>query len=70
MIHTKQGHAMINNGLVNRPIIRVIDGRMVKDMVCKVAVMYGRELARYGFTDAHPFGSDRLDAFWSRFTTT
>lgn len=39
-------------------------------MLCKVAVMYGRELARYGFADAHPFGSDRLDAFWSRFTAT
>lgn len=39
-------------------------------MLCKVAVMYGRELARYGFADAHPFGSDRLDAFWSRFTST
>ncbi len=35
--------------------------------MCKVAVMYGKELAMYGFADAHPFGSDRLDAFWSMF---
>ena len=32
----------------------------------KVAVFYGKEL-RYGF-DNHPFGKDRLDAFWQYFT--
>ncbi|MEN8260585.1 MAG: acetoin utilization protein AcuC [Pseudomonadota bacterium] len=31
-------------------------------------VYYGSELARYGFGDGHPFGNDRLDAFWRRFT--
>ncbi len=35
--------------------------------MCKVGVIYGKELARYGFGNAHPFASDRLDAFWSRF---
>jgi acetoin utilization protein AcuC len=29
--------------------------------------MYGDPLALYGFGGAHPFGSDRLHAFWSRF---
>lgn len=27
-------------------------------------VYYGPELARYGFGQGHPFGPDRLDAFW------
>ena len=30
-----------------------------------VGVYYGEELARYGFGHGHPFGTDRLDAFWS-----
>ena len=29
-----------------------------------VAVYRGEELARYGFGDGHPFGPDRLEAFW------
>lgn len=29
-----------------------------------VRVYYGEALARYGFPDGHPFGPDRLDAFW------
>lgn len=29
-----------------------------------VRVYYGPMLARYGFGDGHPFGPDRLDAFW------
>jgi acetoin utilization protein AcuC len=29
-----------------------------------VAVYYGQELAAYGFGHGHPFGTDRLDAFW------
>ncbi len=29
-----------------------------------VCVYYGEELARYGFGQGHPFGPDRLDAFW------
>jgi len=28
-------------------------------------VTYGSELASYGFGDGHPFGPDRLDAFWN-----
>jgi acetoin utilization protein AcuC len=28
-------------------------------------VYYGDELARYGFGHGHPFGPDRLDAFWA-----
>jgi len=30
-----------------------------------VLVYYGEALARYGFGEGHPFGPDRLDAFWS-----
>jgi acetoin utilization protein AcuC len=30
-----------------------------------VAVYHGEELARYGFGHGHPFGTDRLAAFWS-----
>jgi acetoin utilization protein AcuC len=29
-----------------------------------VCVTYGAALARYGFGDGHPFGPDRMDAFW------
>lgn len=29
-----------------------------------VCVYIGEELARYGFGDGHPFGPDRMDAFW------
>ena len=32
----------------------------------RVAVYHGEELARYGFPDGHPFGGDRLGAFWRR----
>ena len=38
-----------------------------KASVHSVAVMYGEALARYGFGGSHPFGADRLQAFWSRF---
>ncbi len=31
-----------------------------------VSVYIGEELARYGFGEGHPFGPDRLDAFWQR----
>ncbi|MFV1996704.1 MAG: acetoin utilization protein AcuC [Acidiferrobacterales bacterium] len=30
-----------------------------------VRVYVGEELARYGFGEGHPFGPDRLDAFWN-----
>jgi len=29
-----------------------------------VRVYFGAELGRYGFGDGHPFGPDRIDAFW------
>jgi acetoin utilization protein AcuC len=29
-----------------------------------ITVYYGKELAAYGFGEGHPFGPDRLDAFW------
>jgi acetoin utilization protein AcuC len=29
--------------------------------------MYGEALARYGFGGSHPLGTDRLQAFWSKF---
>ena len=28
-------------------------------------VYYGEALAAYGFGEGHPFGPDRLDAFWN-----
>ena len=34
--------------------------------MCHTAVFYGEALAKYGFGVSHPFGTDRLDAFWSR----
>jgi len=33
-------------------------------MVNKVQLYLGPELARYGFGEGHPFGPDRMDAFW------
>ena len=30
-----------------------------------VTVYYGKALAAYGFGEGHPFGPDRLDAFWN-----
>ncbi len=30
----------------------------------RLQVYYGEQLARYGFGNGHPFGRDRLDAFW------
>ncbi|MGH9909994.1 MAG: acetoin utilization protein AcuC, partial [Nitrososphaerales archaeon] len=35
--------------------------------MCSVGVMYGDALAKYGFGGSHPWGSDRLYAFWSKF---
>ncbi|MGB5338812.1 MAG: acetoin utilization protein AcuC [Gammaproteobacteria bacterium] len=33
-------------------------------MTAQTCVYIGAELAAYGFGDGHPFGPDRLDAFW------
>jgi len=33
-----------------------------------VSVYVGAALARYGFGEGHPFGPDRMDAFWRRMT--
>jgi acetoin utilization protein AcuC len=35
--------------------------------MCKTAVFFGEELAKYGFGAAHPFNSNRIYAFWSKF---
>jgi len=35
-----------------------------------VCVYYGEELAEYGFGHGHPFGTDRLAAFWKGFCGT
>jgi acetoin utilization protein AcuC len=35
--------------------------------MCQTAVFYGEALAQYGFGGSHPFGSDRLGAFWRKF---
>ncbi len=34
----------------------------------RVRVYHGEALATYGFGEGHPFGPDRLDAFWNEFT--
>ena len=36
---------------------------------CSTAVFFGEELAKYGFSKPHPFGSDRIYAFWSKFNS-
>lgn len=38
-----------------------------KGLVHSVAVIYGEALSRYGFGGSHPLGTDRLQAFWSKF---
>jgi acetoin utilization protein AcuC len=35
--------------------------------MCSTAVFFGEELAKYGFGQSHPFNSNRLYAFWSKF---
>jgi acetoin utilization protein AcuC len=35
--------------------------------MCKTAVFFGDELARYGFGESHPLNANRLHSFWSRF---
>ena len=35
--------------------------------MCRTAVFFGDELARYGFGNFHPWHSDRIFAFWSKF---
>jgi acetoin utilization protein AcuC len=35
-------------------------------MTTSVCVYVGEELARYGFGEGHPFGPDRLGAFWTQ----
>ncbi|GAV19667.1 histone deacetylase 1/2 [Mariprofundus micogutta] len=36
----------------------------MSDSQSPVQLYVGAELARYGFAEAHPFGPDRMDAFW------
>jgi acetoin utilization protein AcuC len=35
--------------------------------MCKTAVFFGEQLASYSFGNAHPFNSNRIHAFWSKF---
>src|SRR5918911_1444880 len=35
--------------------------------MCKTAVFFGEQLASYSFGKAHPFNSNRIHAFWSKF---
>jgi acetoin utilization protein AcuC len=37
----------------------------IKKEIEMITVYYGEALAAYGFGDDHPFGPDRLDAFWN-----
>lgn len=37
--------------------------------MCKTAVFFGKELAKYGFGKSHPFNSDRIYSFWSKFNS-
>lgn len=39
------------------------------NMCCSTVVLFGEELAKYGFGRSHPMGSDRIYAFWSKFQT-
>tara|TARA_Y100000780_G_C13679521_1_gene415519 strand:- start:243 stop:1232 length:990 start_codon:yes stop_codon:yes gene_type:complete len=48
-------------------LIKVYLSLFLQKVMCSTAVMYGDALARYGFGDSHPMGSDRLYAFWSKF---
>jgi acetoin utilization protein AcuC len=34
--------------------------------MCETAVFFGEELARYGFGSSHPWGTDRIYAFWAK----
>lgn len=47
----------------------VADGEAFEDntLVAEVCVLYGEKLAAYSFPDPHPFGRDRLPAFWEEF---
>ena len=35
--------------------------------MCKTAIFFGKELAKYGFGESHPFNSNRIYSFWSKF---
>jgi acetoin utilization protein AcuC len=35
--------------------------------MCSTAVFFGEALGKYGFSGSHPFNSDRIYAFWSKF---
>ena len=37
--------------------------------MCITAVFFGEELANYGFGNLHPMNSDRIYAFWSKFSS-
>jgi acetoin utilization protein AcuC len=39
------------------------------NMCCSTVVLFGEELAKYGFGESHPMSSDRIYAFWSKFQT-
>jgi acetoin utilization protein AcuC len=36
-------------------------------LMSKTAVFFGEELAKYGFGETHPFNSNRIYSFWSKF---
>ena len=40
---------------------------LINACVCNTAVFYGEELASYGFGQSHPFNSNRIYSFWSKF---
>lgn len=37
--------------------------------MCKTAIFFGKELADYGFGISHPFNSNRIYSFWSKFSS-
>ena len=37
--------------------------------MCKTAVFFGKELANYSFGISHPFNSNRIYSFWSKFNS-
>jgi acetoin utilization protein AcuC len=46
--------------------LQTLHYRLRYKKLCQTAVFYGEELARYGFGGSHPFGTDRLYAFWNK----
>jgi acetoin utilization protein AcuC len=56
----------VNMSFVHATGDKKIDLPLLQTIVVGCAVFFGEELARYGFGGSHPWGTDRLYAFWNR----